>query len=160
MVCFAVKTTATVAKNVAQRAMRVKCKVNSEDAARKPNNEQKLTLKLHEGETVCNSLTVAVKAFVFFFVAIPLSLFLPPFSLTSSCFRACVCVCVCVCVGGGHGSSSGVEAAFCYRNVAGSIPQFCMSECPWARHWTPNGAGRHLAWQPPPSVYECMYELL
>ena len=21
-------------------------------------------------------------------------------------------------------------------------------------------AGRHLAWKPPPSVYECMYELL
>ena len=21
-------------------------------------------------------------------------------------------------------------------------------------------AGRHLAWQPPPSVYECLYELL
>ena len=39
----------------------------------------------------------------------------------------------------------------------------CMLNCPWARYWTSNCswcAGRHLAWQPPPSVYECMYELL
>lgn len=50
MVCFAVKTAATVAKNVAKRAMRVNCKVNSEGTARNPNNELKLTLKLHEGE--------------------------------------------------------------------------------------------------------------
>ena len=38
-----------------------------------------------------------------------------------------------------------------------------MSKCPWARYWSPNGswcAGRHLEWQPPPSVYQCMYELV
>ena len=51
------------------------------------------------------------------------------------------------------------RAASCYRKVAGSIPLICMSKCPWARCWTPHGswcAGRQLAWQPPPSIYECM----
>ena len=43
--------------------------------------------------------------------------------------------------------------------VAGSIHLASMLKCPWARYWTPNCswcAGRHPAWQPPPSVYECM----
>ena len=46
---------------------------------------------------------------------------------------------------------SGEEPASCYRKVAGSIPLVCMwkcPNCPWC-------AGRHLAWQPPPSVCEC-----
>ena len=43
---------------------------------------------------------------------------------------------------------SGVEPASCYRKGAGSIPLVCMSNCPWARYWTPISswcAGRHLA---------------
>ena len=61
-----------------------------------------------------------------------------------------------------HHCGSGVEPTSCYLKVAGLIPLVCMSKCPWAR-WTPNCswcAGWHLAWQPPPSVYECMYKLL
>ena len=57
----------------------------------------------------------------------------------------------------------GVEPASCYQKVAGSIPLVCILKCPWARYWTPNCswcAGWHLALQPPPSVYECRYELL
>ena len=56
-----------------------------------------------------------------------------------------------ICINEGS-CGSGVE-------VAGSIPLVCMSKCPWAKYWTPNCswcAGRHLAWQPPPSVYEYM----
>ena len=44
---------------------------------------------------------------------------------------------------------------------SGLIPLVCMSKCSWARYWIPNCswyAGRHLAWQPPPLVYECIYE--
>ena len=55
------------------------------------------------------------------------------------------------------GCGSGVES--CYREVAGLTLLVWMSECPWARCWTPSCswcAGWHLAWQPPPSVYECM----
>ena len=58
-----------------------------------------------------------------------------------------------------HLGGCGSEPASCYRKVVGSIPLVCMLKCPWARCWTPNCswcAGRHLAWQPSPSVYECM----
>ena len=61
------------------------------------------------------------------------------------------------------GCGSGVESASCYRKVAGSVSLVCMWKCPWTRYWTPHCswcAGRHLAWQPPPEVYERMYELL
>ena len=54
---------------------------------------------------------------------------------------------------------SGTELASWYWKVAGLIPLVCMSKCPWARNWTPNCswcAGRHPAWQPPPSVYGWM----
>ena len=54
---------------------------------------------------------------------------------------------------------SGVEPASCYRKFTCSIPLVCILKCPWARYWTPNCswcAGQHLAWPPPPSVYECM----
>ena len=57
---------------------------------------------------------------------------------------------------------SGVELVSCYQKVAGSVPLVCMSKCPGARYWTQNCsrcAGWHLAWQPPPSMYECIYEL-
>ena len=53
----------------------------------------------------------------------------------------------------------GVEPVSWYQKVAGSVPLVCMLKCPWARYQMPNCswyAGRHLAWQPPPSVYECM----
>ena len=53
---------------------------------------------------------------------------------------------------------SGVEPASSYREVAGSIPLVGMLKCPWARYWTQNClwcSGRHIARQPPPSVYEC-----
>ena len=44
---------------------------------------------------------------------------------------------------------SGVEPAYCYWTITGSIPLVCMSKCLWARFWTPNYswcAGWHLAW--------------
>ena len=56
---------------------------------------------------------------------------------------------------------SGVEPAS--WKVTGSIPLICMLKCPWASYWTTNCswcAVQHLAWLPPPSVYECMYELV
>ena len=55
------------------------------------------------------------------------------------------------------GCGSVVEPASCYQKVAGLISLICISKCPWATYWTPNcswRAGRHLTWQPPPSVYE------
>ena len=53
-----------------------------------------------------------------------------------------------------------VEPASCFWKVAGLIPLVCILKCPWASYWTPNCswcAGQHLAWQPPPSLYACMY---
>ena len=51
--------------------------------------------------------------------------------------------------------------------IRGSLVRFpwsaCQSVLSWARYWIPNCSwrvGRHFAWQPPPSMYECMYELL
>ena len=50
--------------------------------------------------------------------------------------------------------------------IGRSLVQFPWSaclKCAWARYWTPNCswcAGQHLAWQPPTSVYEGMYELV
>lgn len=38
-------------------------------------------------------------------------------------------------------------------------PLETLAKCPWATHWTPYCswlAGSHLAWQPPPSVSECV----
>ena len=57
----------------------------------------------------------------------------------------------------------GLECMLCYLKVVGSVPLVCMSKCSWARYWTPDCswcAGLHLVCQPPPSVYECMYDLL
>ena len=59
--------------------------------------------------------------------------------------------------------SSGVGSVCYYWKVAGLSPLVCMSKCLQARCWTPNCswfAGLHLAWQSPPSVYECIYELM
>ena len=61
------------------------------------------------------------------------------------------------------GYESGVEPESGYQTEAGSIHLVCMLKCPWARYWTPNCswcAGRHFAWQPSSSVFECVYELL
>ena len=61
------------------------------------------------------------------------------------------------------GCGSGVEPASCHLKVASSIPLVCMPKCLWVRYWTPNRswcAGRHLAWQPPPSMYELQYVAL
>ena len=48
----------------------------------------------------------------------------------------------------------------CYRKVTWfNSPH--MSKCPWAKYRTPNWswcAGRHLAWLPLPTAYECMCE--
>ena len=58
------------------------------------------------------------------------------------------------------GFGSGVEPPSCYLRVAGSIPLVCLSNCPWARYWTPNCswcAGQHLHGS---HHHQCMYELL
>ena len=58
--------------------------------------------------------------------------------------------------------SSGEEPASCYRKVAGS-PGLHVEVSLGKKlnpKTAPDVAGRHFAWQPPPSVCEFMYELL
>ena len=42
----------------------------------------------------------------------------------------------------------------CYWKVAGSIPLVCMSNCPWARCWTPNC---QLCWLAATAISDWMY---